>query len=253
MWVASSHVQSSGANGESYFKQSRRPLASLIFVLPLVLLYEIGTWWLHLDASRETETRIVAFTWIRQAFAHFGATGPLLAPAAVIGLLLGWHLFARHPNRVRPMVPAAMAGESALLSLPLLLLVGVVTGTHLLLTGEGREWAAMSVLGVGAGVYEELIFRLIGFALMHALLVDLLALRAGPALVITIAVTSVAFASYHHWGGGEPFTWIALLFRTAAGAWLGVVFAARGFGVAAGAHAGYDILLVTLLSASGRL
>src|SRR5688572_18972285 len=138
--VASSQAQNSGGTGESYFQQSRRPLASLVFVLPLVLLYELGTWWFHLDASRHTETRIVAFTWIREAFAHFGATGPLLAPAAVIGLLLGWHLFARHPNRVRPTVPAAMAGESAMLSLPLLLLVGVVTGTHLLLTGDAREW-----------------------------------------------------------------------------------------------------------------
>jgi membrane protease YdiL (CAAX protease family) len=115
------------------------------------------------------------------------------------------------------------------------------------------DWAALVVLGVGAGVYEELIFRLIGFALLHALLVDLLALRPAAALVITIAVTSVAFALYHHAGGGEPFTWVAMLFRTAAGVWLGLIFAARGFGLAAGAHAAYDVLLVTLLCAAGRI
>ena len=240
------------AGPERYFHQSRRPLASLIFVLPLVLLYEVGTWWFHLDSAGRTETRIVAFTWIRQAFAHFGARGSLLAPAAVVCLLLGWHLFARHPWRVRGTVPMAMAGESALLSLPLILLVGLVTGTHLLQAGSGGDWAALVVLGIGAGVYEELIFRLVGFALLHGLLVDLAGLRAGAALVITIVVTSVSFAIYHHIGGGEPFTWVAMLFRTAAGVWLGLIFAARGFGLAAGAHAAYDVLLVTLLSAAGR-
>lgn len=240
--------------GESYFRQSRRPLASLIFVLPLILVYEIGTWQFHLDGSGHTERRIVAFTWIRQAFAHLGATGPLLAPAAVVALLLGWHIFARHPWRLRSMTPATMAGESALLSLPLILLVGLVTGTHLLIAPAEatRQWGALVVLGIGAGVYEELIFRLIGFAVLHALLIDLLAIRAGIALAITVTITSLAFAGYHHVGGEEPFTWMALLFRSAAGAWLGLVFAARGFGLAAGAHAAYDILLVTLLVASGR-
>ena len=246
-----SEAASRQPHDEVYFRQSRQPLASLVFVLPLLLLYELGTWHFHLDDSGQTERRIVAFTWIRRCFAHLGATGPLLAPAAVIALLLGWHVFARHPWRLRARVPLAMAGESALLSLPLILLVGVVTGTHLLLSPlDARQWAALAVLGIGAGVYEELIFRLVGFALLHALLVDLLRMRNSAALIITVVVTSIAFAAYHHVGGGEPFTWTALLFRSAAGAWLGLVFAARGFGLAAGAHAAYDVLLVTLLAAA---
>lgn len=241
--------------GESYFRQSRRPLAALVFVLPLLLLYELGTWHFHLNEAANTERRIVAFTWIRQAFAHLGATGPLLAPAAVVAMLMGWHIWARHPWQVRLRVPVAMAGESALLCLPLVLLVGVVTGTHLLLSGgaDFQRWAALAVLGIGAGVYEELIFRLLGFALLHALFVDVLRVRAATGLVLTLGLTSVAFALYHHIGGEEPFTWVALGFRTAAGVWLGLVFAWRGFGLAAGAHAAYDVLLVTLLAGSGRL
>jgi hypothetical protein len=224
-------------------------LAALVFVIPLVLLYEAGTWWFHLDASGRSETRILAFNWIRQAFAHFGAHGSVLAPGAVVTLLLGWHVFARHPWRLRGTVPLAMAGESALLSLPLILLVGMMTGTHLLQRPSADEWAAMAVLGIGAGIYEELIFRLVAFALLHALLVDLMALRPAAALTVTITVTSFAFAGYHHIGTGEPFTVAAFAFRTAAGVWLGLVFAARGFGLAAGAHAAYDVLLITLTGA----
>lgn len=226
-------------------------MASLVFVVPLVLLYEAGTWWFHLDASGRSETRILAFNWIRQAFAHFGVQGTLLAPAAVVVLLLGWHVFARHPWRLRGTVPLAMAGESALLSLPLILLVGLLTGTHLLQRPSADDWAAMAVLGIGAGIYEELIFRLVAFALLHGLLVDLMGLRPTAALTVTIGVTSLAFAAYHHIGTGEPFTAAAFTFRTAAGVWLGLVFAARGFGLAAGAHAAYDVLLITLTGAAG--
>lgn len=234
---------------ESYFRQSRRPLAALALVLPLVVLYEVGTAWFHLDAARHTETRIVAFTWIRELFARAGATGPFLAPAAVVSLLLGWHLFARHPWHLRATVPAAMVGESAVLALPLILLVGLVSGTHLLMQGaHGPRWAELAVLGIGAGIYEELVFRLIGFALLHALLVDVLRLRVAPALVVTLTITSVGFAGYHHWGGGEPFTWVAFTFRALAGAWLGLVFTVRGFGLAVGSHATYDLVLVSLLT-----
>ena len=239
--------------GESYLLQSRRPLAALVFVLPLIAVYEIGTYWFHIDPSGTTERRIVAFSWIRQAFAQLGATGPLLAPAAAVGMLLGWHIFARHPWRVRPTVPVAMAGESGLLCLPLLLLVGLITGTHLLTSIQADDLAGLVVLGIGAGVYEELLFRLVGFALLHAILVDLLKAPTGIALALTVAITSVLFAAYHHVGGGEPFTITAMAFRTAAGVWLGVVFAMRGFGLAAGAHAAYDVLLVVLLAGSGRV
>ena len=238
---------------EGYLRQSRRPLASLVFVLPLVAVYEIGTYWFHLDAAGNTERRIVAFNWIRQAFAHLGATGPFLAPAAVVAMLLGWHIFARHPWRLRPMVPVVMAGESALLCLPLILLVGLLTGTHLLATASSDEVAGLVVLGIGAGIYEELLFRLVGFVLLHAILVDLLKAPAGIALCLTIAITSIVFAAYHHVGGGEPFTVLAMAFRSAAGVWLGLVFALRGFGLAAGAHAAYDVLLVALVAGSGRL
>ena len=231
---------------ESYLCQSRRPLAALVFVLPLVAVYEAGTWGFHLDAVRHTERRIVAFTWLREAFAHAGATGWLLPPLSVLGLLLGWHVFARHPWRLRPGVVSGMAAESVLLALPLLVLLGAVTGRHLPLGPAGDGWAGLAVLGVGAGVYEELLFRLLGFAVLHVLLVDLLALRPNVALAATLLVTALAFSGYHYLNG-QPFDAVGFAFRAAAGLYLGVVFARRGFGVAAGCHAAYDVLLVTFL------
>jgi hypothetical protein len=62
----------------------------------------------------------------------------------------------------------------------------------------------------------------------------------------TLAVTgsALAFSVAHHVGvPGEPFTWYAFFFRWVAGVYFAWVFVVRGFGVAVGTHAAYDILV----------
>ena len=237
---------------EGYLAQSRRPLAALALAGPMVLVYEVGTWAFHLDAERRTETRIVAFNWVRDAFDLLGASGGLIAPLAVIGLLLGWHVFAGHPWRLRAGVVLGMTAESVLLALPLLPIAAAVAwliprgadGVTLLLPAGVEGVLGQAVLGVGAGVYEELVFRLVGFAVLHTLLIDLLRLGPRQAFVWTLLVTSLAFSLYHYVpAGGEPWQLGSFAFRFAAGAYLGLVYQFRGFGIAAGAHAAYDVAL----------
>ena len=236
---------------ESYFAQSRRPLAALAFVAPLVVLYEVGTAALHLDESGRRETRIVAFSWIRDAFELLGATGHLVAPLATIALLLGWHLFSRQPWRLRPTVPLAMAAESVLLAVPLMFAAAIVAAMARqfppLAAVDLERVGGTAILGIGAGVYEELVFRLVGMTLLHSALCGVLGMTQRSSLVVSLVVTSIAFALYHHLpAGGEPLAWPPLAFRTLAGVWLGLVFVARGFGLAAGSHAAYDVLLSVL-------
>ena len=64
------------------------------------------------------------------------------------------------------------------------------------------------------------------------------------AMVVAVLATSLLFAIAHHVGPyGEPFLWFTFLFRVLAGIFFAVLFLYRGFGIAAGAHAGYDILV----------
>ncbi len=96
---------------------------------------------------------------------------------------------------------------------------------------------------VGAGVYEEAIFRL---ALIPLLLTVLKTLHTPKLLMGTIAVTGSAllFAIAHHVGQpGETFSWFVFVFRWFAGVYFAWVFVARGFGVAVGAHVLYDVLV----------
>ena len=235
-----------------YFVESRRPLVVLGFLVPMLVIYELGTYLLLRDGygTVSIERRVIAFNWVRTFFASLGATGQLVAPLTVVALMLGWHVFSGDRWTVRPSVWTGMLAESAILSIPLFVLGGLVAvladrGASMWLAGVEQPAAAEMVLGLGAGVYEELVFRLMAFAALHFLLHDLLGIADRRAWPIIIAVSSVAFAGYHYLGQ-ESFAWQSFAFRSAAGVWLGTVFLYRGFGIAAGSHAAYDVALALL-------
>jgi hypothetical protein len=96
---------------------------------------------------------------------------------------------------------------------------------------------------LGAGVYEETLFRL----MLVPTLFGILRLLQMPQVVASSwAVTAAAllFALAHHAGSpGESFTWFAFIFRWMAGVFFAWVFIIRGFGIAVGTHTAYDVLV----------
>ena len=236
-----------------YLKQAQLPLAALVFLLPFIVLYEWGTWHFAFDASQNVEQRIRAFIWMHQFFDLFGATGKYMPPVAVVGILLSIHIARNDPWKVKPNTLLGMALESAAWAMPLVAIGSLAARfayPHLpLMTGQG-DWRTMFVLSLGAGIYEELVFRLIGLTILHILLIDLLRVPKKWGYLAIVAITSVLFAQYHYWGG-EPFSWRSFAFRTVAGAYFAALFLFRGFGVTAFSHSSYDIFLVCLRCCAG--
>jgi membrane protease YdiL (CAAX protease family) len=145
-----------------------------------------------------------------------------------------------------------MAVESVLLAVGLVGLSKItdvafdrLDGVELLTMVEGAAQAKAAVLVgfVGAGIYEESVFRL---AMIPAFYWTLRAFQL-PSLganVLAVTASSLFFSLAHHAGSpGEVFTWYAFIFRWLAGVYFAWVFVVRGFGVAVGAHAAYDILV----------
>ena len=61
-----------------------------------------------------------------------------------------------------------------------------------------------------------------------------------------IVATSLLFSAAHYQvftASGYAFDWYSFSFRFAAGLFFAVLFVTRGFGIAVGAHAMYDILV----------
>ncbi len=237
------------AASSEYVRLSSRPLHSLALVLPLLVVYEVGTQTLTLTPDGFPQ-HIVAFSLMRDFFALFGATGQHLPALAVVGILLTWHIARGDPWRVKPGVVAMMAVEAASLALPLLVLGSLVARYVPMAAGfsDMGGWAGSVVLSIGAGVYEELVFRLIAFAALSLVLHDLMKLPQAWSAAGIVIGSALLFAAYHYLGS-ESFSWWTFGFRTLAGVYFGAMFLARGFGVTAFSHAAYDIFLVTLRAA----
>jgi membrane protease YdiL (CAAX protease family) len=234
----------------SYFERSELPLTSLIFLLPLIVIYEVGTSVLLSDGKGGTQ-HIIAFSLLQQFFQMLGATARHLPALAVVGILLSWHIARNDAWVFYPRTYLGMAAESVAMAVPLLIIGFVVVryleqlhlggGASAALGGKG----GLLVLSIGAGIYEELVFRLVAFTFLSFLLRDLFQLPNLLSGLLIVLGSAVAFSAYHYLGA-EQFDLPTFAFRTVAGVYFGGMFLARGFGVTAGSHAAYDVL-VTLL------
>jgi membrane protease YdiL (CAAX protease family) len=111
------------------------------------------------------------------------------------------------------------------------------------------------VTGIGAGIYEELLFRLILICALMVVLQDVIGINRHSAVIIAVLVSAGLFGAHHHIdfltgraNQGDLFDWSKFAFRTAAGVYFAALFAIRGFGITAGTHAFYDII-ATLINA----
>ena len=240
-----------------YWPASRAPRHSLLFALPLLLLYELLAFTLSHDAI--LGVRNGADVLLKSLFVGLGGRDGLI----VFGLLLagtGAALVIRDRRRDGPIEPrifALMLAESVVYALLFGWVVGTLTGLLLggIVTGPGMRMvagqapAALSLptqlmISLGAGIYEELLFRV--------LLVGALAwggrrlLGWGPrgAGVMATVVGALVFSAFHYIGPyGDPIDLPSFTFRTLAGLVFSAMYLLRGFGITAWTHALYDVFL----------
>lgn len=252
-------TRASAASGPSrtppYALASKQPLHILTFLLPLVIAYEIGLAVLLRGSegvltNKAHETLLLFFN----IFGINDKGGLYLGGAALVTVLLVWHLLNRDPWRIDPTTPAIMAIESLLLAIPLIVLgllmadrqalSAVAAGTaEEALAGAGI-WSGVAI-SIGAGLYEELLFRMLLIAVLHTLLVDVAKISSVLGAGIAVLVSAAAFCWYH-----LPPHAQAALFYLVAGLYFGAVYVTRGFGIVVGVHAFYDIVVLQFQLAS---
>jgi hypothetical protein len=243
--ATSTQPQALRRNLSDYWSLTHQPLYCLVFLLPLVLTYEFGA--LLLRISHWPERQLVAVRLVRDALGLFGASGLWLPGVAVLLTLLIWHLLSRRAWQVRAWVPLGMAVESILLTPPLFALnvVKLAAGA-----ADGPRLAEQMVLALGAGIYEELIFRLGLISGLLLLLVDVLRVPRRVAVWLALGLSAVLFALCHCEPiGSLPLAWGTVLLYALAGAYLGLVYLWRGLGVSTGCHALYNLGLTALAAA----
>lgn len=231
------------------------PLAQLLVLLPLVLFYEVAItlttlesgWYHRIDA------------WSRAALGRIGLTAYYLPGLAILVTLLAWHLLRGDPWKLDLRQMLRMWIEAALLAVPLFVLYLLFTLPWATVLGAAGEPLQIGpgggpddlfssvVLAIGAGLFEEFVFRLVLVSALVGLLHGVLEIRLDAVQLVAICVTAALFAAAHHFGpGAAAYGHVAFLWRVAAGIYLGSVFILRGFATAAIAHAGFNIALAVL-------
>ena len=279
---------------DSYLERTSRPICAIVFLLPFIIFYEIGTFRINTDVLNQSQIRVVAFVWLQNLLESLGFGGKFAwaaPPLAVVVILLALQIASGKQWRLWLGDLLPMAAECVLLAVPLIVLTlflnssagpqsrdvsfdggwppaqreyapacsstvgqtpsapgGAATGGTL-----NRSLLADIVTGIGAGIYEELVFRLILICLLMLLFQDALRLSHKSAAVLSVLISAALFSAHHHvdFLTGQPnlidpFNATKFAFRTIAGIYFAALFAIRGFGITAGTHASYNIIAVSI-------
>lgn len=230
----------------SYWVVTKEPRYALVFVLPMLVVYQAGVLALAGRGAGEM-VRNAAAEFLLQVMGAFGLGGHLASGVLVVAVLLGWQLVAGRGWRIRLGHLGGMVLESLFYALVLLLsyrVVMVPLRRAFLAAGSLPDTLVQQlVLDVGAGVYEEFLFRFLLIGCLVCLFRWAGAGRLSSALVASV-VAAVAFSAFHLLGESfEPFTFI---YRAFAGLVFAGFFFLRGFGITAGTHAFFNVILSLL-------
>ena len=234
-----------------YWTVARAPRYSVTFALPLLALYEL--WAALSPGAARGGVRNGADVLLKEPFyLAAGARGPMVAGAVAIGACVWLIVRDARGRAVERRVFALMLAESLLFAASFGVVVGTATAGLLgslggLAASAGAPVGALALpaqlmLSLGAGLYEELLFRVL---LVSAL--AWLARRAfgwGPrgAGAFAVGLSALAFSAFHYVGAyGDPFTIQSFTFRALAGLAFSALYVARGFGITAWTHALYDV------------
>jgi membrane protease YdiL (CAAX protease family) len=221
-----------------YYRYSRQLPIALVMALPLLVAYELGlvlVGWQALNGADLLTT---------QVWRYLGKSGFVAFNAALLGGFVLAAGYLSRKKRFRPSFFIPLLVESALYAVAMgTIIIFVMEKAYLLGPTDLATSSVLTrlVISAGAGLHEELLFRLGMIPAIVAFWKRLVGSEY-TAWPVALVVSSVLFSLAHF--AVEPFQWFAFWYRTLAGAIFGVLFWQRGFAVAAYTHALYDVYVL---------
>lgn len=232
-----------------YLEDSKNLYTSLILIIPLFVLYQVGV--MMTGGVRNGVDFMTDLMWLAAGSTQLNY---LLLNLAIL-LVFAIFLFVRrkHASFNLKLWPLVLAESSVYAFFFGAAVIGAMSALGLdalLSTGDGSQIATMGIfskfiLSLGAGLYEELVFRLFLMGGMFWAGVRLLNFPRWLSALTALIVSSLIFSAIHHVGSmGEPFVLGTFMFRVFAGMLLAAIFHLRGFAVAVYTHAIYDVIVL---------
>ena len=240
----------------SYWRDTRAPRYSLLYALPLLLAYEGLAFLLSGDAI--SGVRNGADVLLKSAFLWLGGRdGLLVFGLALVGVsaVLVWRDM-RRGGTVTPRYFAGMMVESVVYALAFGLVAGTLTGLILraatpLSAGPmaALDLPTQMMISLGAGLYEELLFRVLLVSLLARLARVGFGWAPWASGVFAVLIGALVFSAFHYIGPyGDVLELGSFTFRAVAGVLFSALYLLRGFGITAWTHALYDVFLSLTLA-----
>ena len=232
----------------SYWRSTRSPLYSFLFTVPLFLIYEIG---IFLTSSDDMFVlRNGADALMRQILATFGITGLYwIGVIFFIGFIITFILQRKYweQTQIHSDYFLLMMVESVVWSV---LIYFLMTNVYLLLMNPTGSMLVQQVtLAVGAGIYEEFLFRVLLIAGISVILGFIFQWSDKSRNWAAMVIAAGIFSSFHFIGEyGDFFSFNIFMIRFLAGIALGTLYFLRGFGITAWSHAVYDLIVLTRMT-----
>lgn len=239
----------------AYWRDTRAPRYSLLYALPLLLAYEGLAFLLSGDAI--SGVRNGADVLLKSVFLWLGGRdGLLIFGVVLVGVagLLVWRDL-RRGGTLTGRYFFGMIAESVVYALLFGLVTGTLTGLILraappLSAGpmSGFDLPTQLMISLGAGLYEELLFRVLLVGLLARLARVGFGWLPGASGTFAVVVGALIFSAFHYVGPyGDTLQLGSFIFRAVAGVLFSALYLLRGFGITAWTHALYDIFLAVTL------
>jgi hypothetical protein len=236
---------------DTYFKKTSSHFFGLLIILLLLLIYEGSS--AKLYADQQVQIRNSAEVIIQRFLWFIGVRNNIFLWAVYLLVLVWAFWLAKKQQRLDfkfVYIPYSIF-ESTFYALSLGLIAGQLTErTNSILTIAWQNQQQIADVGaratsaLGAGIYEELLFRFILISLLLLIFEKLVGASKMVQTIFAVLISALMFSGFHYLGGREVLTLESFAYRFYAGVILGVLFIVRGIGVTSYTHSIYNLLLV---------
>jgi membrane protease YdiL (CAAX protease family) len=232
-----------------YFEDSRSPRYAVLFAAPLWLAYETLAW--LLSSPGAAGMRNGADVLLKAPFAELAGYRGVIGFEVLLLLVGAWFVardWRRHPGPLRLRVFALMFVEAIGLALVVGVVLRYATAALLhyfvLATPAGLGTPTQLMVSLGAGIYEELLFRVILVGGLSWLGGRVFGWSPRGAAIFAVILSALFFSGFHYVGAyGDTLRLSSFLFRLLAGIVFSTLYVLRGFGITAWTHALYDVIV----------
>ena len=229
---------------QDYFSKSKSLFYSLLITLPLFLVYEVGIFLMFKSGSSYEKNG--GDVLIEEFIKMLGLNGYYAASSIFIAVLF-YILISQRKNFKTFDINYNYLFFMLIESLAYAYLLLLFLQNIYLFQGANINWINSFILSIGAGLYEELIFRFLLIFILAKSISFIFKTKEFFSLVLSIIFSSILFSTFHYIGE-ESFTPISFSLRLLAGIYLSAIYINRGFGIVALTHAFYDLFVIFRLT-----